>query len=666
MSLASTTVFEVRSDGTSTAGGGFNPSRVNAGTDRSQQAAVQQAYTDLAIDAADTTLISSAAHPFSSADIGNLINLTGGVGFTTGRCEITSVDGSSRAVLDRSAGTGGSTGGTGNLGGALDGLATVASLVVAGNTTYVRAGSGYTSAATITLSRDSSDNLACVYEGYTTTRGDGGLATITSTNAAATSLISVTGKGSILKNLKGDGASLSQRVFNAADVTVTFDNCYALGGTKYGFRGASTQSIFRRCLATGNGASGGDAGFSADTGTALFDRCVSRGNAGNGFSSLTAGVATCLNCIASGNTLSGFQSNDNESVIRVLNCTSYLNTLDGLRFAAVSTFVGVFVRNSIFAGNAGYGIRSISTDYNLSMFATLFENNAFWNNTLGARYQVPTGADDITLTADPFAARTNSDFSLNLVEGGGLELRTAGVPSGFGLRAIPETSVGYEDIGAVPSGGATSSSDTASPGLGTMRSLWRELTGEKDTTVVPNAVVDIYLQRGLEELNRLVRYHFTDDDSNVTLVAGTQEYSLPAACNQVVFVTWRGQELKKSSVDEWRSKGVAWQQQSGEPREWAMYGDKLVFFPTPNAEAVAADPNPVVRYVSNPSDIGTSGPEQLRSGDYALPVYHGVVLWSASYPDSAAAQGRLAFYEGLFDKEAGKCLEYYSARLVTR
>jgi hypothetical protein len=149
-------------------------------------------------------------------------------------------------------------------------------------------------------------------------------------------------------------------------------------------------------------------------------------------------------------------------------------------------------------------------------------------------------------------------------------------------------------------------------------------------------------------------------------VAGTQEYSLPAACNEVVFVTWNGQPLGKSSVEQWQTKEERWQQQSGSPREWAIYGDKLVLFPTPDALAVAAAASPVVRYGSNPADIGTSGPEQLRSQDYALPVYHAVALWSASYPDSALAQARGTFYEQLFQTEAAKVAAYYTARNVSR
>lgn len=70
------------------------------------------AYTDLAIDASDDTVISSAALPFTSNDVGKTIVITGGTGFTTGSYIIQSVA-SGDATLDSAVGTTSSTGGTG-------------------------------------------------------------------------------------------------------------------------------------------------------------------------------------------------------------------------------------------------------------------------------------------------------------------------------------------------------------------------------------------------------------------------------------------------------------------------------------------------------------------------------------------------------------------------
>lgn len=73
-----------------------------------------QAYTDLVIDGSLNTKVTSAARPFTSADVGKVLNVTAGTGFTTGIYTIASVA-ASAATLDRAVGTTSSTGGTADL-----------------------------------------------------------------------------------------------------------------------------------------------------------------------------------------------------------------------------------------------------------------------------------------------------------------------------------------------------------------------------------------------------------------------------------------------------------------------------------------------------------------------------------------------------------------------
>src|SRR5437764_1232595 len=79
--LASTMQWEVRSTGNDGNGGAFNPFDTSPGTDFSQQDAAQFSYTDIVI-AATTTNGTSVARPFSSVDVGNVINITAGAGCT--------------------------------------------------------------------------------------------------------------------------------------------------------------------------------------------------------------------------------------------------------------------------------------------------------------------------------------------------------------------------------------------------------------------------------------------------------------------------------------------------------------------------------------------------------------------------------------------------------
>ncbi len=72
------------------------------------------AYTDLVIDGALNTKVSSAARPLTAADVGKYLNVTGGTGFTEQRVKILSVL-AGVATCDKALGTVGSTGGSADL-----------------------------------------------------------------------------------------------------------------------------------------------------------------------------------------------------------------------------------------------------------------------------------------------------------------------------------------------------------------------------------------------------------------------------------------------------------------------------------------------------------------------------------------------------------------------
>lgn len=198
------------------------------------------------------------------------------------------------------------------------------------------------------------------------------------------------------------------------------------------------------------------------------------------------------------------------------------------------------------------------------------------------------------------------------------------------------------------------------------RSLWRELTNERSTTVVADATVDLYLQEGVEALCRRIRYFYITDSSSVTLVSGTQEYSLPTDLMEIKFLEWNGQELVKSSVEEYRRKGIKWRQEAhGFPEEWYIYANKVGFRPTPSAAAVAAAANPVFRYIGRPSAV-SGGFSQLDINDWSLPVWFAVYEWSMAHPDSAIALQRAQNFRQMFDSEAELVNAYYALRGLSR
>jgi hypothetical protein len=74
-------------------------------------------YTDLIIDGSDNTKCTSAANPFTAAQVGETLQITGGTGFTVQDVVIYAVDGSHVAYCIAALGTAGSTGGQATIGG---------------------------------------------------------------------------------------------------------------------------------------------------------------------------------------------------------------------------------------------------------------------------------------------------------------------------------------------------------------------------------------------------------------------------------------------------------------------------------------------------------------------------------------------------------------------
>jgi hypothetical protein len=200
MALASTTVLEVRTTGDDTNNAGaFNPARAGAGTDYSLLSPL--AFADLVL--VTTTTVTSAAIGFTSDHVGNHLRVVSGTGFTASAIpyEILSVSGGT-ATLDRAAGTAGSTGGTGRLGGALASPGQAAGVKVAGNTVWIRGGIYTITAGTAnTAGKVVSDTLLGYWLGYDAVRGDStATRPVLRAGAAVTTLMTLAGQWSLAEN----------------------------------------------------------------------------------------------------------------------------------------------------------------------------------------------------------------------------------------------------------------------------------------------------------------------------------------------------------------------------------------------------------------------------------------------------------------------------------
>src|SRR5262249_6018915 len=174
MALPAATTWEIRTAGSDSNGGGFVAGA--SGTDYSQQDSAQYTFTDLVVDASVNTKVTSASHNFVAADVGNIMQINSGTGWTVGFYQIVSVA-SNAATLDRSPAAVNTTGGTFHVGGALLTLGSIinstSSQAKDGNVIWIKAGT-YTVTASITLPANgfTSSSGPLTFIGYNTSRGD--------------------------------------------------------------------------------------------------------------------------------------------------------------------------------------------------------------------------------------------------------------------------------------------------------------------------------------------------------------------------------------------------------------------------------------------------------------------------------------------------------------
>jgi len=432
MALSSTVHWDVRVGGNNANGGGFNFS--STGTDYTQRDTPQVVYTDLVIGGTNTNL-TSAANPFTSAHVGNVINITGGTGFTTGRYEIMSVAGST-ATMDRAVGTASSTGGTGNLGGGLQTLQTAHTARVAGNVIWLKTGT-----YTLTVEFGTTTNVS-VY-GYGTAHGDNGRATVTT----ATDSIN------LFQFSAGGVDEYSFRNLDLTNTATTKGN----GFQNNNFNGPPFLSV-SNCTLTGfnEGIVATNNSMNITLDQVSIVNSVSRAiNFGAGFlraygcnfkgTTSSAVVFTntgggrvlifLVSCLITGSAQEGIKTDSagGDWQVVLINCTVAGNTLHGIHSGAATANVvypGYTVLNSVIYGNGGYGwnmsVASVSKLCGFFSYA-----NAFGGNTSGARNNVPAGIGEITLTANPFTNSAGGDYTLNNTAGGGALCRGAGYPNPF-------------------------------------------------------------------------------------------------------------------------------------------------------------------------------------------------------------------------------------------
>jgi hypothetical protein len=457
--ISATMQWDVRTTGSDSNSGGFDPGVSVPGTDYSQQNSPQITYTDLVVGATTSTY-TSVLNVVSSALPGNTLVITGGTGCTTGTFEILS-NATITATVDRSLGTAASVC-TAVLGGSFLTIAHANASppqATGGNTIWIKSGT-YVVTSVITNSQNGE-----TYEGYAATHGDFGTPPLITTSTASTSIFSL-----------GEGNS-SDRLINL----------------RMSFTGAASGSI------VANGSNQRTVIYGC-----IFDlTAVAAGYAVNNFdgrtdiSELVMNSRFLLNSTAYGVNDSG----GNNAPVVVLN-NYFTGGAAGVYDSNFSNSQRWIIQGNVFNGN-GRGVYAqargllslilIGNDFygqtnenvydppSSSPAAAIIENNIFWGGTYGVSFGggVPAMAfsqsnaygnqstapytnwvaginsSDVTLTANPFTNTATPNFALNSTVGGGAALKAAGFPG------VTPFGTGYLDIGALQSQAAAGGSPPA-------------------------------------------------------------------------------------------------------------------------------------------------------------------------------------------------------------
>lgn len=195
-------------------------------------------------------------------------------------------------------------------------------------------------------------------ETYTTNIGDGGVTTLTDTNAGATNDCIVlsfnhwhltgfkiinpktgvltTANGTLINNVEvGSAAGIGISSTTATGDSATVINCYVHDGAGVGFGATQRDCRLINCVASNNAGIGFSIGSSLYGVTSVNN--IAYKNGGHGFA--IKGESEVINCTSYGNTSSGFYINSPDPLIVLLNCGSASNGAYGIEGPSDATAV---------------------------------------------------------------------------------------------------------------------------------------------------------------------------------------------------------------------------------------------------------------------------------------------------------------------------------------
>lgn len=463
MALAAASVWEVRTTGNDSNGGGFVAGQ--SGTDWSQFDSPQYALTGIASAGSGNTILSASA----AADmVGNIAQVISGTNFNTGFFQILSVSVGvsitfSTNAASQSICTGVGASGVINIGGALLTVSKAQSGAIRSNKIWIKAGT-YSLAGNVTFSVggnfDGTDPATRII-GYNTSRGDinpylsATRPVLQIASSTGISALTLSGASVFAENLDIDCNSLA----TTTALTLSGSNCFAINCKmrNYGTAGIAASNsqggLFKNEI-TG-GLSGATAGINATNNVCAMGNYIHDTAGGHGIATGAGATGASLvrNVIANIAGASADGINTNSSGFALGN-TIYKAGRHGI-FDANNAVNSMILLNNILHSNGGFG-----TKINLAAAAAMshYDGNMYYNNTSGTRNNMDdvggtnpqnasgpyTNTRDLILSADPFVNAAGGDY--RLTPAARALMYAAGIPDTWpGLATMKS----FLDMGAI-------------------------------------------------------------------------------------------------------------------------------------------------------------------------------------------------------------------------
>jgi hypothetical protein len=335
-----------------------------------------------------------------------------------------------------------------------------ANTATAGDKVWVKASANYPELVSFNTGAHTGTGASrLVFEGYTTTTGDGGRATITGSGSRASCVV-FDGTMDYISLVNFDLTSPTTQCISATGQVdgLVIDNVRMLKGSGTPSKGMTgngygrfAATILTRCVVSGGFSSNGLEGFAGG----LIEDTIITGCGGNGYSGQGyMNAPEFRRCLVTLNTGDGLHFPGAQTNISVNNCTIDGNGGDGVDVGGANNQV-VVIRNNLITNHTAVGAKGLVVGAESGTTTVFADYNFYWNNTTNTSGTNASGTHDVTtaLTVDPYTNAAGSNWNLNATAGGGAVVRAAASAINDG------TNVGYRDGGALqhadPAGGTT-------------------------------------------------------------------------------------------------------------------------------------------------------------------------------------------------------------------